>query len=104
MRIFSFKVFAEELPNLSVKGTDGQTKRDTTKYRQYEDIRTYLGSKMDGFSYLWDNGGRYRVGTYLELSGSSNYQMNDVLRLDRVANYLEGDLNADPTYGRRAFL
>ena len=103
LRIFSFKVFAEELPNLSVKGTDGQTKRDTTKYRQYEDIRTYLGSKMDGFSYLWDNGGRYRVGTYLELSGSSNYQMNDVLRLDRVANYLEGDLNADPTYGRRAF-
>ena len=38
LRIFSFKVFAEELPNLSVKGTDGQTKRDTTKYRQYEDI------------------------------------------------------------------
>ncbi len=92
LKIYSFKVFTEKLPDLSIKGADGAVIRDTTKDNRYEDIRTYIGSQMEGFKYEWDggiSGNPYNVGV----------NAGDSQRLDAVSLYQP----ADSANGNRAF-
>ncbi len=53
--IFSFKVFTYDTPKTTVKGDDGTEEVDKALRDRYQDVRTYISSKMDGFDFISDN-------------------------------------------------